>query len=227
MTKKVFVMQSNYIPWKGYFDAINSVDKFVIYDSVQYTKNDWRNRNIIKTPHGGQWLTVPVKMNFGQQINETEVFNNKWRVKHLKTLKQNYSKATYFNEIADLIFDLYEDNQPTFLSDINTAFIKRINDYLNINTEIIDDRSLEFSGDKNERLIQICQQLDCDHYYAAPASKSYMDLEKFNNNAIKVEFIDYAGYPVYEQLFGEFNHNVTILDLLFNEGPNAKNFFKK
>lgn len=227
MTKKVFIMQSNYIPWKGYFDAINSVDKFVVYDSVQYTKNDWRNRNIIKTPHGTRWLTVPVKTNFGQRINETEVFNDKWSTKHLKTLKQNYSKSKYFKEISNLIFDLYEENQSKFLSDINIAFIKRINEYLHIDTEIIDDRSLELNGDKNDRLIQICEQLDCKHYYSAPAAKNYMDIERFDKNNIKVEFMDYKGYPMYKQLYGEFDHYVSILDLLFNQGPNSISLIKR
>ncbi|MBF4985474.1 WbqC family protein, partial [Nonlabens mediterrranea] len=103
---KLFVIQSNYIPWKGYFDAINKADVVVIYDEMQYTKNDWRNRNKIKTSNGTQWLTIPVLMSgkFGQKINETQVFDKKWAIKHWKTLKQNYSKATYFKEIEELLF---------------------------------------------------------------------------------------------------------------------------
>jgi hypothetical protein len=166
-------------------------------------------------------------MNFGQSINETEVFNKQWSKKHWKTIKQNYSKSKYFNEISDLIQDLYEDNKFQFLSDINIAFIKRINNFLNIDTEIIDDRTLNLDGDKNERLIQICKQLNCNHYVSAPAAKCYMDIDLFHKNGIEVEFITYDGYSEYSQLFGEFNHYVSILDLLFNEGPNSVLYFKR
>ncbi|WP_299550009.1 WbqC family protein [Seonamhaeicola sp.] len=226
MKKKLLVLQSNYVPWKGYFDAINKADVFVIYDEMQYTKNDWRNRNVIKTKQGLQWLTIPVKMHFGQKINEAEVSQQFWYVKHWKTLVQNYSRASYFKEIEALLRPLYANLISNNLSEINLAFIKRINEYLGITTKIVRSRELVFSGDKNERLIQICQQLSCNHYISGPAAKSYMDIQLFESNNISVEFLDYSDYKEYRQMFGNFEHHVSILDLLFNEGPNALSYIE-
>ena len=225
-TKKLLILQSNYIPWKGYFDAINSVDVFVVYDEVQYTKNDWRNRNKIKTAQGVQWLTIPVKADFGQKIDETLVSQQFWYKKHWKTIKQNYNKSKYFNEISTLLEPLYSNEVSPYLSEINLSFIKIINNYLGINTEIIRSKDLKFEGNKNERLIQICKQLNCNHYISGPAAKSYMDIELFKSKGISIEFMNYSGYPEYEQLFGDFEQGVSILDLLFNEGKNAVNFMK-
>lgn len=224
--KKLLILQSNYIPWKGYFDSINMADVFVIYDEMQYTKNDWRNRNLIKTKQGLQWLTIPVKMKFGQKINETEVSQQLWYVKHWKTLKQNYSKAPYFKEIQGILQPLYENAISNNLSEINLAFIMRINEYLGVTTKIIRSKELVFNGNKNERLIQICQHLNCNHYISGPAAKAYMDMQLFESNNISVEFLDYSGYKEYNQMFGGFEHKVSILDLLFNEGPNTINYMK-
>lgn len=226
MEKKLLVLQSNYIPWKGYFDAINSADIFVVYDEVQYTKNDWRNRNLIKTQNGLQWLTIPIKMNFGQKINEAKISQSLWYKKHWKTLKQNYSKATYFGEIEYLLRPLYEEYISDNLSEVNLRFIEKINEYLGITTEIVRSKDLVFGGDKNGKLIQISQQLQCNHYISGPAAKDYIDIKLFEDKDIKVEFIDYSGYKQYNQLFGKFEHGVSILDLLFNEGVNSKSYLK-
>ena len=129
--RKIFITQSNYIPWKGYFDNIAQADVFVIYDDMQYTKNDWRNRNKIKTPHGLQWLTIPVKAGkLEKKINQTIVSDPNWTVKHWKTLKQNYAKAPFFEEIKDVFYPLYSGQIPTNLSEINQLFISAICDYL-------------------------------------------------------------------------------------------------
>ncbi|MBF4983628.1 WbqC family protein [Nonlabens mediterrranea] len=223
---KLFVIQSNYIPWKGYFDAINKADVVVIYDEMQYTKNDWRNRNKIKTSNGTQWLTIPVLMSgkFGQKINETQVFDKKWAIKHWKTLKQNYSKATYFKEIEELLFPIYNNIMTDNLSEINMLFIKAILYYLGITTKIIRSKDLVLHGDKNERLIGLCNQLNCNRYISGPAAKSYMDLELFASNHIKVEFLEYSGYKVHKQLFNDFEPLVSIVDILFNEGPNSRDY---
>ena len=106
--KKIAILQSNYIPWKGYFDLINMVDEFVLYDDVQYTHRDWRNRNKIKTSHGLKWLTIPVRQErFEQKIIETKVIDKRWNTKHWKSLVQNYSKAKYFNEYKYIFEELW------------------------------------------------------------------------------------------------------------------------
>ncbi|WAC01925.1 WbqC family protein [Lacinutrix neustonica] len=227
MKNSILILQSNYIPWKGYFDAINRADVFVLYDEMQYTKNDWRNRNLIKTKQGLQWLTIPVKLNFGQKINEAKISQQLWYKKHWKTLVQNYNKASHFKEIEQLLLPLYNEPISNNLTDINLTFIKTINQYLGITTKIVRSKDLIFSGDKNEKLIQICKQLNCNHYISGPAAKAYMDLSLFEKNNISVEFMDYSGYPEYKQLNEPFEHGVSILDLLFNQGSDSFNYLKK
>jgi hypothetical protein len=112
------------------------------------------------------------------------------------------------------------------LSDINQIFIKKINEILDIQTEIIDSRSLELLGDRNERIIDAVKKLKGTHYISGPAAKSYLDLNKFESESIQVEWFNYHGYQEYSQLFGDFTHNVSIIDLIFNEGPKALNFLK-
>ncbi|MEP0263898.1 WbqC family protein [Dokdonia sp.] len=231
MSKSLFVIQSNYIPWKGYFDAINSVDTVVIYDEMQYTKNDWRNRNIIKTQTGLQWLTMPISFSgkFGQKINEAQVSNDIWRKKHWKSIVQNYNKAPFFHLYKDVFEEIYLGNffsASSYLTDINILFIQTINKILGIETEIIRSRDLILDGDKNERLIGICKQLKVDHYLSGPAAKSYMDEPSFNKNQINVSYVDYLGYPEYDQLFGSFEHGVSIIDLIFNKGEEAIHYMK-
>ena len=225
-SKKIAILQSNYIPWKGYFDMIASVDTFVIYDEVQYTKNDWRNRNLIKTKNGLQWLTIAVKQErLTQAIYETEVSKTNWTKKHIGTLQANYAKAPFFKEYKDRIFDIYE-KASTNLSQINLDFIKEICGILGIETKIIDSRSLNLSGNKQERLILACEQLNADLYLSGPAAKSYIDETLFADKNIKVEWMDYSNYKVYNQLYPPFEHGVSVLDLIFNEGPNSRKYLK-
>lgn len=224
--KTIAILQSNYIPWKGYFDVIAKSDVFVIYDEVQYTKNDWRNRNLIKTKDGLQWLTIAVRQeSLNQAIFDTKVFKTNWTKKHMGTLQANYAKAPYFTEYKNRIFKIYEQAS-TNLSEINSAFIKEICAILEIDTEIIDSRSLNLVGDKQEKLVQACQQLDADIYLSGPAAKSYIDEVFFTDNQIKVEWMDYSNYKSYNQIHPPFEHGVSILDLIFNEGPNAKKYLK-
>ena len=226
--KKLLITQSNYIPWKGYFDSINTVDEFVVYDDMQYTKRDWRNRNQIKTPQGLFWLTIPVvvKGKFFQKINETQVSEKNWGNKHWKTIATNYSNAPYFKEYKDVFENLYKDDTFCNITDININFIKTINSILGINTKITDSREFEIIDGKTERLIDICKKCNATDYYSGPAAKDYMDEGLFKNNNINVHYFDYSNYSVYPQLFGDFSHFVTILDLIFNTGEKAKNYMK-
>lgn len=218
--KKAIITQSNYIPWKGYFDAINSVDVFVVYDEMQYTKRDWRNRNKIKTQSGLKWLSVPVnvKGKFEQKINETEISEDNWNVKHWSQIKQTYSKAPFFKEYKAFFEGLYLNCKLTNLSEINLCFIQAICNLLEIKTEIIFSKDLELRGDKTVKLLNICLDLSLTDYYSGPAAKDYMDIELFKAEDIDVHWFDYSDYPEYNQLFDGFEHGVTILDLIFNEG---------
>lgn len=226
--KKLLITQSNYIPWKGYFDNINTVDEFVVYDDMQYTKRDWRNRNQIKTPQGLLWLTVPVEVKgkFFQKINETNVSEKNWGEKHWKTVLANYSKAPYFKSYKDLFEAIYRDQSLTNITSINISFIKAINTVLGVTTKITDSREFNLVEGKTERLVDICKQCSATDYYTGPAAKDYMDEGLFKQDHITIHYFDYSDYPVYPQLFGDFTHYVSILDLIFNMGEGAKTYMK-
>lgn len=217
--KKIAILQSNYIPWRGYFDLINQVDVFVIYDEVQYTKNDWRNRNIIKTPNGPLWLTIPVRQqNLEQKINETQVSLNNWNIKHWNAIKANYTKAPYFKQFEERFKELYLGMDTDLLSEINWKFIFAINDILGIKTQIIDSLSLDLRGNKNERLVDAVLKLNGTHYLSGPSAKNYLDTKLFEENNIQLEWMDYEGYSEYQQLYPPFTNQVTVLDSIFNIG---------
>ena len=226
--KKIAISQSNYIPWKGYFDAINSVDEFVLYDDMQYTKRDWRNRNKIKTKDGIKWLTVPVEVagKYFQKINETIVSNDSWRQDHWASITHSYNKASFFKMYKDVFEEIYLNTTEKNLSKINYAFIKAICDILKISTTLLWSSQFELKDDRNERLIHICKERNGTDYFSGPAAKFYMDESLFNTQNICVHYFDYAAYPEYNQMFGDFSHEVSILDLIFNEGPNATNYLK-
>lgn len=226
LTKTVSILQSNYIPWKGYFDIIAKSDVFVIYDEVQFTKNDWRNRNLIKTPTGKQWITIPVNQkSLDQKIYETEISQFTWSKKHLGMLQANYAKAPHFKSLRDRIFDLYNTSE-TNLSRINLSFIQGICDILEIKTQIIDSRSLDLQGDRVERLLHACRKLGAETYLSGPAARNYLNEAIFADSGISVEWMDYTGYNEYDQLYPPFEHSVSVLDLLFNAGDEARKYLK-
>jgi hypothetical protein len=228
LQKRVAIVQSNYIPWKGYFDIINSVDEFILFDDVQYTRRDWRNRNQIKTPAGLYWLTIPVEVKgkFDIPINLVKVADVSWARKHWVTLSQAYSKAPFFRLFSPVFENLYMDMQEVVLSQINYMFIKAINNLLGISTKISWSTDYALPEGKNEKLAALCQQAGATEYLSGPAARGYLDELYFNSLGINVSWMDYSGYPEYHQLYPPFQHGVTILDLLFNEGPHAKNFMK-
>ena len=224
--KKVAILQSNYIPWKGYFDLINSVDEFIIYDEMQFTKNDWRNRNKIKTKGGAQWITIPVNNeSLSQKINQTTVVNNLWATKHFKTIIMNYSKSRYFKKYNDLFDDLYNRAKHLKrLSDINYLFLTEICCILRINTKISSSTDYKLIKGKTERLVNLCKQTGANEYVSGPAAKSYMEEDLFKQADINVTWMDYSDYPEYNQLYPPFTHGVSIIDLIFNEGENARKY---
>lgn len=227
LNKKIAILQSNYIPWKGYFDLINMVDEFIFYDEVQYTKNDWRNRNLIQTKQGLQWLTIPVRQNNLQQlIKDTEVSDMMWNKKHWRTLSQNYSKAKYFKYYKDLFEELYLGLTEEYLCEINYKFIVEINKILGISTKLRWSSEFDLMGGQTERLLGICKDCNADTYVSGPAAKNYFDDKLAAQENIQIEWMNYEGYPEYRQLNVPFEHGVTILDLIFNEGPNATKYMK-
>jgi len=227
--KKVAILQSNYVPWKGYFDLMRAVDEFVLYDEVQYTKNDWRNRNRIKTQAGIQWLSIPVRQDWlEQKISETRIADPRWAVRHWRTISNNYARARYFQQYATVVEAWFRQaGEFEFLSDINAFFIRSICAALSIATSVTSSREYALEGDRVARLINICRQANADVYLSGPAARGYLDEARFAEAGIGVEWMRYDGYPEYPQLFPPFEHGVSILDLLLNVGPDHAAFMQE
>lgn len=228
MSKRIAILQSNYIPWKGYFDIINQVDEFVLYDEVQYTKSDWRNRNRIKTRDGVRWLTIPVQQSgrYGQRIDATLVSDPAWGRRHWDTIRQCYCDAPHFRTYAAIFEPLYLAASERFLSRINRTFIDAVCRVLGVETRISWSTEHPGPSGRNARLIGICRSLGADEYLSGPSGKSYLDESAFAEAGIAVRYVDYSGYPAYRQLHGPFEHAVSVLDLIFNTGPDAWNYLK-
>jgi hypothetical protein len=228
--KKVAILQSDYIPWKGYFDIIRKADEFIIYDDAQYTRRDWRNRNLIKTRDGINWLTIPVevKNKYKQKIRETKVSGNKWTGRHRKILNHAYSGAAHYKEIDEWLSDiLRRSEKEVFLSDINLMFISEIAGYLGIKTKISSSSDYIIEGGRSGKAMNICLQSGAGTYLSGPAAKSYLDIDAFSKAGISVEWMDYSDYKEYPQLYPPFIHQVSIIDLLFNTGCKAPEYLKE
>lgn len=228
--KTIAILQSCYIPWKGYFDLINSVDEFILYDEVQYTRRDWRNRNLIKTSSGKHWITIPVEVKgkYHQRIDEVVIFDSSWANKHWKAISLNYLKAPFFRRYQNFFEKLYlQAQQERFLSKINYIFIKAINEILGISTKLTwsTDYQLQSVG-KTEKLIELCQKAGAGCYLSGPSAQDYVDQDLFCGAGVELCYMDYSAYPGYQQLFGVFEHHVTILDLIFNVGDRAREYMQ-
>jgi hypothetical protein len=226
--KRLAVIQSSYVPWKGYFDIVAMVDEFVFLDDAQFTRRDWRNRNKIKTAQGVQWLTIPVvsKGRYSQAIDETEIAEP-WAERHWRSLALSYQRAAHFKTMAPEIQALYDDvADERYLSRVNSKLIAGLCRLLGIATPLRWSRDYPVTGTKSERLLSICRAAGATLYLSGPSARGYLDIDLFAAEGIAVEWMDYTGYPSYSQLFGEFEHEVSILDLLFNTGTAARHFMK-
>lgn len=218
------ILQSSYLPWKGYFDIIHSVDAFVFYDDVQYTPRDWRSRNRFKLSGGPSWLTVPCGKDRNRLICEVAIEDASWQQKHWAAIKQSYSKCPHFAAYAEFFEELFCGREWTNLSELNQHATERIaHDLLGIETVFHDSRSFAAHGAKTDRLVSVLEGFDTKvtRYLSGPSAKDYIEDEKFQAAGIEVEYMDYSGYPEYPQRFPPFRHDVSVADLLFNVGPDA------
>jgi hypothetical protein len=226
---RICIIQSCYIPWKGFFDLISRCDEYVIYDSAQFVKRHWHNRNRIKTANGVEWLTIPVisKGRFEQPIDEVEI-EKPWAEKHWRALELAYKRAPYFEQLGPEVNGWYEraDKQP-LLTEVNAIFLRGIAGLLGLKTRIVSDAAYPAQGAKTERLLAICRAAGANRYLSGPSAKEYFDEAMFASKGVAVEWMNYAGYPEYPQLHGSFEHAVTALDLLFNAGPSAASYLHK
>ncbi len=221
--KRVAIIQSNYIPWKGYFDIIAAVDEFILYDDIQFTKNDWRNRNVIKTNQGKKWLTIPVRVtSLHQNINEVTVANRQWPVSHWRTISDNYRAAPYFSHCKVFFEKLFLETEDLYLSQINYRFLCAVLELLGVTTKVTwstDYAPIESRG--TERVVNLCRAAGATHYLSGPTAKAYLQTEQFAEAGIALEYMDYAGYPKYPQLNPPFDHAFSIIDLILMCGPKA------
>jgi hypothetical protein len=225
MAKSVAIIQSNYIPWKGYFDIIRRVDHFLLYDDVQYTRGDWRNRNQIKTPQGLHWLTIPTaRGTLHRNICEIQISDETWPEQHWKTIRHNYRKAPCFDKCESFFANLYGRATSNMLSDVNYLFLSEICGFLGIKTRLEFSMNYQSTAGRTERLVDLCRQLGATKYVSGPSAKDYLDERLFTAVGIDVEYMDYSQYPCYRQLHGAFCHNVSIVDLILNEGRGAGRF---
>lgn len=221
-SKTTAVIQSNYIPWKGYFDILDSVDAFVLFDECQYTRRDWRNRNQIKTPQGLAWLTIPTR-NKGLRhapIHEVEIDGWSWIDKHLRSFNHHYAKAPFFKDIWPKVEAMFNAcRQEVMLSAVNHLLIRRTCGLLGIDTPLFwSHDTTKTQSDPTMRIVEICQAHNTTTYLSGPKAKEYLDVSKFSAHGIEVVWMSYDNYPEYPQPHPPFCHNVTVLDVLFNLG---------
>jgi WbqC-like protein family. len=218
---KAAIIQSNYLPWRGYFDIIHDVDVFVFLEDVQYTHRDWRNRNKVKTAGGVKWISVPVLGGINQFIYEARIdYSQAWQEKHRQTLHHSYAAAPYYESYKSEILEIYSHSFES-LSELNMYSIKKIAKILGIETQFINAKDLHAPGTKDEKLINICQMVGADSYLSGPAAKNYIADDRFSSAEIELAYMDYSGYPDYHQLWGNFEPAVSIIDVLFNCGEKS------
>jgi hypothetical protein len=216
---RVAVLQSNYLPWKGYFDIINSVDIFVYYDEVQYTKNDWRNRNKLYGKNGEFWLTIPIQKDaVKQKISEVRIENPSWQEQHFKSIYLTYKRSPFFHQIEPLIHEVYIEKNWELLIDIDRYLIEKIARKVGIQTKFIDSKNFDLQGDRVERLVNLLKQVGASSYLSGPSAKDYLAGKEyiFAENNIDLLYKSYVSYKEYPQLCRPFLHGVSVIDVLAN-----------
>jgi hypothetical protein len=226
--RRTAIVQSSYIPWKGYFDLMNHADAFVLLDDVQFTRRDWRSRNRIKTAAGTRWLTIPVlsRGRYHQRIDETRIADPGWARSHWSAIEQSYRDSPYFDVVAAAVAPLYEEPAGERLSEVNAALLRCLRDVLGIDTPITWSSDYDASSERSRRLLDICLATGAGEYVSGPSARGYLDVALFERAGVAVSWFDYAGYEPYTQPHGAFEHEVSVLDLLFCEGDGARHFLK-
>jgi len=219
---RVAIVQSNFLPWRGYFDVIDDVDVFVVLDDVQYTRRDWRNRNQIKTRDGSKWITVPVLDEYQSSlIRDVRIAPDaRWRDKQLGLIEHSYRKAAHFSGLFEE-FRAVLSQDYSHLNDLNIALMQWVAKKLSITTTIVRSSELQSSGTKTARLIELLKGVGAGSYLSGPSAEAYIDVQMFAAAGISLAYKEYA-YGPYPQLWGSFEGAVSVLDLLFNTGAEAR-----
>ena len=219
------IHQPQYLPWLGYFNKIASSDVFILLDDVQFKKNEWQNRNRIRTPQGWQWMTVPVLHDFGQTISEVKINNKvKWRQAHLKAMDLNYKRAPFWDEYRPAFEEFYRRQWQT-LGEVNVAAIRMLVKMLGITTPLVMASDYSVTTVNTQRLIDLCQKMGADTYLSGVGGEDYMDMALFKENNISLLVQDFE-HPVYPQLWKktdsqEFISHLSVVDLILNVEKNS------
>ena len=214
----VAIHQPEYLPWLGFFKKMMNVELFVFLDDVQFRKKGWQNRNRIRINDGTTLLSIPVHTHSYPKINEVTIDNEKnWSIRHKKSILYNYAKAPYFDEIKDFVESIFE-KKFQYLVNLNTEIIKFIMNELEIKSKIVFSSELEISKKGSDRVLDICKAVGADHYITGTFwAESNLRVEEFKKSNIDIEFQKFQ-HPIYKQIHGEFIPEMSIIDLLFNEG---------
>lgn len=219
---KVVISQPMFFPWVGIFEQIKLSDTFVHYDDVQFPQGrSFIPRVQIKTHNGVAWLTVPIdRTNSGRLIKDVVMLpDNAWRNNHLQTLRHSYAKATHFDEMFELVSDIYSVSTNN-LSDFNCNFIEKASSFLELQTKFFRSSELGLKNASSEKLLSICQHFQANEYISGLGAINYLDYAIFEKCNIKVKYMNYEKKP-YIQLNGEFTPFVSILDAIANLGKDA------
>jgi len=230
MTNTVVILQSNYIPWKGYLDLMNAADTFVLFDEVQFTRRNWRNRNKVIVSGAAKWLTIPVdsKGKYDIRVDEVRISDPTWADKHWQTIRHAYGKAPFWAEYGPALQELYTQAEALeMLSEVNRLFLGALAGWFGIETKLAECTEVpRVSPDPSERLIEICKGFGAADYLSGPAAKTYIETKRFADEGIALHYADYSGYPEYPQNSQEFTHGVSAIDLLMQVGPSARDHLK-
>jgi hypothetical protein len=224
----VSIIQSNYLPWKGYFDILAKSDIFVFHDDLQYTKNDWRNRNQILTINGPEWLTIPCGTNEKRLISDVSLSDHSWQLKHWNRIESTYKKSPFFYLFKEYFESFYLDNKWINLSELNKKLIIDISkNFLGLKTEFKDSSDFNLELSKGDRVLELLKKVGAKEYISGPAAMNYLDPQKFEQENIGLTWMDFSNYPSYPQ-FNQATpttiHKISVIDLLFNTGKEASQF---
>lgn len=223
--KRVAIIQSSYIPWKGYFDIIHDVDEFIFLDDAQFTTRDWRSRNRIKTANGLLWLSIPAGSHRDLRICDVALGEHAWQVKHWKSIQHAYATSPFFDRYRTFFEDLYLGTQWTNLSELNQTMTRRIaRELLGLSTRMTDSRTYNAAGRRTAHLVDLVCRAHGTHYLSGPSARAYIEPELFRAHGITLQYKDYSDYRKYTQRYPPFEHKVSILDLIFNTGPAAPDY---
>lgn len=229
-TKTIAILQSNYIPWKGYFDIIAAVDEFLIFDEAQFTRRDWRNRNKIVLDGILHWLTIPVvsKGKYHSPIDEMEVSEKGWAEKHWRSIRHAYGKAPFFSLYGPVLEECYTQAAAlNLLTEINELFLRRISTILELTAEFGHTKAVpRHATTPTGRLVEICTGRKADVYISGPAARDYIQPAEFETANVTLRYANYSGYPSYRQAAASFEHGVSIVDTLMQCGPEARRQLK-